>query len=123
MQLETGKMTPPQAPPPGEKDAGSPQTRSSRLVLSGMQALGLGGFYVLTLIFFSVQAPYFFSFSNVVNILSNVSVIGIVTLGQMLVLIAGGFDLSVAGSVPLGGVVFTMLVNNGFGLAPAWIVA
>ena len=107
MQLETGKMTPPQAPPPGGKSSDLPATRSTRLVLSGMQALGLGGFYVLTLIFFSVQAPYFFSLSNAVNILSNVSVIGIVTLGQMLVLIAGGFDLSVAGTLPLGGVVFT----------------
>jgi len=88
-----------------------------------MQALGLGGFYVLTLIFFSVQAPYFFSFSNTVNILSNVSVIGIVTLGQMLVLIAGGFDLSVAGTVPLGGVVFTILINHGVSLPVAWLVA
>jgi len=88
-----------------------------------MQALGLGGFYVLTLIFFSVQAPYFFSFSNTVNILSNVSVIGIVTLGQMLVLIAGGFDLSVAGTVPLGGVVFTILINHGVSLPVAWLAA
>jgi len=93
------------------------------LVLSGMQALGLGGFYVLTLVFFSFQAPYFFSFSNTVNILSNVSVIGIVTLGQMLVLIAGGFDLSVAGTVPLGGVVFTILINHGVSLPVAWLAA
>ncbi len=123
MQLETGKMTPPQAPPPGGKGSDVPATRTSRLVLSGMQALGLGGFYILTLIFFSVQAPYFFSFSNTVNILSNVSVIGIVTLGQMLVLIAGGFDLSVAGTVPLGGVVFTILINHGVSLPVAWLVA
>ena len=123
MQLETGKVTPPQASPPGGKGPDATTTRSTRLVLSGMQALGLGGFYVLTLIFFSVQAPYFFSFSNAVNILSNVSVIGIVTLGQMLVLIAGGFDLSVAGTLPLGGVVFTILINHGVSLPAAWLVA
>jgi ribose transport system permease protein len=123
MQLETGKVTPPQAPPPGDKASEATQTRSTRLALSGLQALGLGGFYVLTLIFFSIQAPYFFSFSNAVNILSNVSVIGIVTLGQMLVLIAGGFDLSVAGTVPLGGVVFTILINHGVSLPVAWLVA
>lgn len=123
MQLETGKVTPPQASPPGGKGSDPTTTRSTRLVLSGMQALGLGGFYVLTLIFFSLQAPYFFSFSNAVNILSNVSVIGIVTLGQMLVLIAGGFDLSVAGTVPLGGVVFTILINHGVSLPVAWLVA
>jgi ribose transport system permease protein len=123
MQLETRKVTPPQASPPAGKGSDPTTTRSTRLVLSGMQALGLGGFYVLTLIFFSVQAPYFFSFSNAVNILSNVSVIGIVTLGQMMVLIAGGFDLSVAGTVPLGGVVFTILINHGVSLPVAWLVA
>src|ERR1700681_2558889 len=96
----------------------------TRLALGAMQGLGLGGFYVIVLIYFSIYAaPYFFSTSNAVNILSNVSVIGIVTLGQAIVLIAGGFDLSVAGSVPLGGVVFTMLINNGSGIGPAWVIA
>jgi ribose transport system permease protein len=88
-----------------------------------MQALGLGGFYVLTLIYFSIQADHFFSFSNTINILSNVSVIGIVTLGQMLVLIAGGFDLSVGGTLPLGGVVFTILINHGVAIPEAWLIA
>jgi ribose transport system permease protein len=121
MQLEEPAVTEP-APPPrgGTKESTSP---SRRLVLSGMQALGLGGFYVLTLVFFSVQAPHFFEFSNAVNILSNSSVIGIVTLGQMLVLIAGGFDLSVAGTLPLGGVVFTILINRGVNIPEAWVVA
>ncbi len=88
-----------------------------------MQALGLGGFYFLTLVFFSIQAPHFFEVSNGINILSNVSVIGIVTLGQMLVLIAGGFDLSVAGTLPLGGVIFTILINKNVGIYEAWALA
>lgn len=83
----------------------------------------MGGFYVIVLIYFSISAPYFFSTSNAVNILSNVSVIGIVTLGQALVLISGGFDLSVAGTVPLGGVIFTILLNRGVNIPEAWIVA
>ena len=122
MRLETGPVT--SAPEPVEKTpAPAVQSRQTRLVLSGMQALGLGGFYVLTLIFFAIQAEHFASFSNVINILSNVSVIGIVTLGQMLVLIAGGFDLSVGGTLPLGGVVFTILINKGVGIPEAWLVA
>src|SRR5260221_13537191 len=87
-----------------------------------MQALGLGGFYFLTLVFFSIQAPHFFEVGNGINILSNVSVIGIVTLGQMLVLIAGGFDLSVAGTGPLGGVGFTIPLNHRGGLPGGWRV-
>src|SRR5580692_10998185 len=95
----------------------------TRLALGAMQGLGLGGFYVIVLIYFSLSAPYFFSTSNAVNILSNVSVIGIVTLSQALVLIAGGFDLSVAGTVPLGGVIFTMLLNRGVNIPEAWIIS
>jgi ribose transport system permease protein len=95
----------------------------TRVALGAMQGLGLGGFYVIVLVYFSVSAPYFFSTSNAVNILSNVSVIGIVTLGQALVLISGGFDLSVAGTVPLGGVIFTILLNRGVNIPEAWIIA
>jgi ribose transport system permease protein len=100
-----------------------PPSRGTRLLQSAAQILGLGTFYVLVLVFFSLQAPHFASFSNAVNILSNVSVIGVVTLGQALVLIAGGFDLSVAGTVPLGGVIFTILVNRGLNVPEAWLLA
>lgn len=95
----------------------------TRLALGAMQGLGLGGFYIIVLIYFSISAPYFFSTTNAVNILSNISVIGIVTLGQAYVLIAGGFDLSVAGTVPLGGVIFTMLINRGVNIPEAWVIA
>ncbi len=96
----------------------------TRLALGAMQGLGLGGFYVIVLVYFSIAAaPYFFTTTNAVNILSNISVIGVVTIGQALVLIAGGFDLSVAGTVPLGGVIFTMLLNRGVNIPEAWIIA
>jgi ribose transport system permease protein len=123
MQLKTGQLTEPAEEPPTRPGTAAATSRSTRLALSGMQALGLGGFYVVILVFFSLQAPYFFSTSNAINIMSNVSVIGIVTLGQMLVLIAGGFDLSVAGTLPLGGVVFTILINREVNIPEAWLVA
>src|SRR5690242_20125215 len=122
MQLEA-KPSAPAAKPVTADDAPATTSTARRLALSGMQALGLGGFYFLTLVFFSIQAPHFFEVSNAINILSNVSVIGIVTLGQMLVLIAGGFDLSVAGTLPLGGVIFTILINRNVGIPEAWVIA
>jgi len=110
--------------PPQETARGqSALSGRTRLALGAMQGLGLGGFYIIVLIYFSLSAPYFFSTSNVVNILSNISVIGIVTLGQAYVLIAGGFDLSVSGTVPLGGVIFTMLINRGLNIPEAWLIA
>ena len=120
---ETSDPKAPEKGPDSPRKAGGVLSGRTRLALGAMQGLGLGGFYIIVLIYFSIQAPFFFSGSNAVNILSNVSVIGIVTLGQALVLIAGGFDLSVSGTVPLGGVVFTLLLNRGFNIPEAWIIA
>lgn len=87
-----------------------------------MQVLGIGTFYVLILLFFSFTSAEFLTYSNVVNVLTNVSVIGIVALGQALAIISGGFDLSVSGAVPLGAVTFALFTNMGMGV-PIAIVA
>lgn len=93
--------------------------RSSRVARVLVQALGLFAFYVAILIFFSIRTEQFLSVSNTINILSNVSVIGIVSIGQALTLISGGFDLSVGGTVPLGAVIYTQLINSGMEIVPA----
>ncbi len=51
-----------------------------------------------------------------INVLTNVSVIGMVALGQALAIISGGFDLSVGGAVPLGAVTFALFTNAGLGV-------
>jgi len=79
-----------------------------------IQATGIGIFYLLVLVFFALASEFFFTYDNVLNVLTNVSVIGIVALGQALAIIAGGFDLSVAGVLPLGAVLYAVLMNAGF---------
>jgi ribose transport system permease protein len=88
----------------------------------GLQVLGLGTFYLLVVIFFSATTPNFLSYSNSLNILSNVAVIGIVAIGQALVIISGGFDLSVSGTVPLGAVAYAVLVNLGVAVPLAMLL-
>ncbi|ACZ40151.1 ABC transporter permease [Sphaerobacter thermophilus] len=78
-----------------------------------VEAFGLFAFYLAVVLFFSIRAEQFLSYSNAINILSNVSVIGIVSIGQALTLISGGFDLSVSGTVPLGAVSYALLTNSG----------
>lgn len=84
-----------------------------------VQTLGIGFFYLLVVSFFSLSSEYFFSYSNALNILTNVAVIGVVSLGQAFTIISGGFDLSVGGTLPLGAVLFALLVNAGFGFPTA----
>jgi ribose transport system permease protein len=97
------------------------QPQRKRLVQVGVQTLGIGTFYILILLFFSFASAEFFTYSNAVNILTNVSVIGIVALGQALAIISGGFDLSVSGVVPLGAVTFALLTNAGLNVPLAVI--
>jgi len=94
-----------------------------RAAAQGTQLLGVGGFYVVLIVFFSARAHNFLTASNAVNILSTISILGVVALGQAIVLISGGFDLSVSGTVPLGGIIYVELVNHGQGAVVAVLVA
>jgi ribose/xylose/arabinose/galactoside ABC-type transport system permease subunit len=106
------------AAPPAPATIGQKPT-SARIGRVLVQVLGLFAFYVAIILFFSIRSEQFLSYSNTINILSNVSVIGIVSIGQALTLISGGFDLSVSGTVPLGAVVFTKFINSGTPIVPA----
>jgi ribose transport system permease protein len=97
-------------------------TRGENLLQVGLQLLGVGTVYVFILIFFTFATEHFFTYSNSINILSNITVVGIVALGQALAIISGGFDLSVSGVVPLGAVSFAMLTNDGMLVFPAIVL-
>ncbi len=85
----------------------------SRWLSTRAQFFGIGAFYIGVTIFFAFATDHFFSYSNSLNILTNVTVIGIVALGQTLAIVSGGFDLSVSGVVPLGAVAFVIFSNAG----------
>ena len=94
-------------------------TARENALQAGLQLIGIGLVYVIILIFFSFATDHFFTYSNAVNILTNVTVVGIVALGQALAIISGGFDLSVSGVVPLGAITYAMLTNAGVAIFPA----
>jgi ribose transport system permease protein len=84
--------------------------------------LGIGTFYVVILIFFSASTPNFMQYTNAINILSAVSVIGIVAIGQAIAIISGGFDLSVSGTLPLGAVAYAAMVNRPMSVLEATVL-
>lgn len=81
--------------------------------------------FVLLLVLFlagGLLSDVFLTPRNVLNILWAVSVLGIVALGQTLLLISSNFDMSVGYSVGLAGVVIVLAQLNGFGLAPSILI-
>ena len=59
--------------------------------------------------FFSFNSPYFLKLNNFYTIGLTISVLGILTIGQAMCLITGGFDLSIGYMLALGGVIVAKL--------------
>lgn len=101
--------------------------RRSRSVFGRRQYSGMTSgvfvFFVLLFVFFWLRVPGFGTYSNAINIGSTAAVVMIVSLGQALAIISGGFDLSVGGIVPIGAVTFAQLVTVGWSVLAAAICA
>ena len=50
--------------------------------------------FVAIFLFFSVMSPYFFNLENLINILRQISLLGIIAMGMCLVIVCGEIDLS-----------------------------
>jgi ribose/xylose/arabinose/galactoside ABC-type transport system permease subunit len=60
--------------------------------------------------------------SNGITILASAAVLGIVSTGQVMTIISGGFDISVSGVVPLGSVMYALMLNEGRSPASALLI-
>ena len=60
----------------------------------------------------AIASPAFLKTANLINILRQVSIIGIVSVGMTMVIIMGGIDLSVGSALALVGVVTALLARD-----------
>lgn len=67
--------------------------------------------FILLVLFSSMISDVFFTSINLSNLLKQVSGIGIISIGMLIVILTGGIDLSVGSMVALLAVVFAILVN------------
>ncbi len=92
---------------------------------------GLRGQSILELVLLAicivlaVSAPGFFSARNILNIMRNVAMQGVIAFGMTMVIISGEIDLSVGSAVAFAGCLAALIVRalNGLGLGPAVAVA
>ena len=59
---------------------------------------------VLLFVFFSLKSPYFLNMTNMLNLLQQVCVLGMVSAGITLIILAGSLDLSVGSILALSGI-------------------
>jgi len=81
--------------------------------------------FVLALLFlvFAILSPVFFRFSNIMNLLRQTSIYGIVALGMVMVIISSGIDLSVGSILGFSGTVTALMLTNNVPVPLAIILA
>jgi fructose transport system permease protein len=78
---------------------------------------------VLTMVFFALKTDRFFQAQNFSLVLQQVMVVGVLAIGQTLVILTAGIDLSVGTVMALGQVIMTKLaVANGVPALPALLL-
>jgi ribose transport system permease protein len=73
---------------------------------------------VLLCLVFSSLSPFFLTFNNLINIFRQSAVNALLALGQLLVIITAGIDLSVGSILGLSCVLAAMMIKAG---VPAWL--
>ncbi len=106
---------------PGTEQTGpQPKSEARRPVLRRgadyaqnlMQQIAPLLFLLLISVVLAVASENFLTLQNILTVLLQISVIGIIAVGQTMVMITRGIDLSVGGVVGLSGVCATLLIAN-----------
>lgn len=108
--------TKPRDEPGTENDV--PMARARRRLRRDWHELVVPVVFVLLIVVFSLLNENYLSFGNFTNILNQVSILAIVTVGASVVIFGGGFDLSAGSVVALSSVSGAMVMNE-FGIVPA----
>lgn len=90
---------------PADLKQGSAATKFKRFVGD----YGILIFFVLIVIFLAAAAPNFLTLNNLVNVIRQSSIIGLIALGMTFIMITAGIDLSVGSVVGLAGMTFALL--------------
>lgn len=104
-------------PGPTVRDAPGPGSSTSlKSMKAGLAILRLGPVVMLLAlaIAFSILSPYFFTFRNLQNLGTQSAIVGALALGQLLVILVRGIDISVGSTLALSTV--TVAALQGVGL-------
>lgn len=87
---------------------------ASRVRFTAMQARV--GVLIILCVFFTIRSPFFFTSTNLVNVLVNGAVIGIIGSAMTLLLVARQVDVSVGSAIGFAGAVFAVFARD-YGMA------
>lgn len=103
---------------------GAGSASPQRSAIAFLNRYGTILFLALVCAFFTSQSVHFLSVANLFNILTDVSIYGIVAVGMTFVIITAGVDLAVGATLAFATMAAAWLVNlSGLHIGPSWLVA
>lgn len=91
-----------------------------RTTSSSRKELGIFVAFLAIFVFFSLMSPYFFNVENLINVVRQVSLLGIIAMGMCLVIVCGEIDLSVGSIYGASAILAAVIMMEG---APIWIAS
>lgn len=97
----------------------------ARLGSPGAASLNPGLVVALVVVFvvLSIISPHFLTPNNLLNIAKAVAIVGVAAAGQTIVIIGGGFDLSVGSTMAAAGMLAAFLLDWGAPIPVAFVAA
>lgn len=86
-------------------EVNKPQTKQRRILKYLWEHYSVLFALIILIIFASILSEHFLNITNITNVLRQVSIVGILSLGMTFVIILGGIDLSVGSVLALSGTV------------------
>ncbi len=86
--------------------------------VAGIKEAGITLALLALFVLFSILSPYFFNLENLINVLRQVSLLGIIAMGMSLVIVCGEIDLSVGSVYGASAIVAGVMLVNG---TPVWL--
>jgi ribose transport system permease protein len=108
MEVEVAQDTTQPAPKPPSNSKSSFQSRSRQIIFQSGPLIAL----LLICIFLSIATPHFLTVSNLVNVVRQSSITAILAIGQTLVILSAGIDISVGAICALAGSVAAVLMTS-----------
>ncbi len=109
---------------PGEPASAGKRTGLRNVLSLAMSEYGIVVAFVLLCVVLALASPYFLKTDNLLNVLQQTSVNGLLAIGMTFVILTGGIDLSVGSILAFSGVVSASFASSAnFGVASPAIVA
>ena len=94
-------------------------TENSLLLrFAGFREIGIFIFLILVVIVISIRSPVFLTLDNLYDIALDSAILAIVAIGEMMVILTGGIDISLGSGIGLSGMIVALIIMNHWGIPP-----